>query len=251
MEKHHSHHHATHWNSFWFGFMVALATVLTCLLILTITEHISFDVRKDPSYKKTERTISDENTDSAQSLTQVVTELELDATEIHNCVLNKTYAEKVVGDTESGTKAGVKGTPHSFVLIDEAIYEIPGNYEGDGIREFFDDLLASKKPKAKDISSKTDLAPVSENDWKRGKDDARITVIIYSDMDCPYCKTFHATVSNMMPDYSDTVRWVFRHMPVDTLHPNAREKAETAECIGKIGGSEKFWAFLDIMYTQK
>lgn len=248
MEKQHTHHHTTHWNSFWFGFMVALATVLTCLLILTITDHISFDAPQKHIDLSRQESIPAE-TDASPSITNIITSLDLNADEIKKCVIEKKYTDKVQQNIDSGTQANVKGTPHSFVLIDQSVYEIPGAYEEKGMREFFDDLLAGKDPKAKDLRAERNVTPVTENDWSTGNPAARITVVMYSDMDCPYCKKFHASAQSIMNDYPD-IRWVFRHMPIDALHPQAREKAETAECVGAIGGTEKFWSFLDIMYQQ-
>jgi protein-disulfide isomerase len=242
--------HTTHWPSFWHGFTVALAVILFGLLGLTITDHLSFDApQKNPG--ETTKKTSPEKKDTTQSLEEAITSLGLDAEKIRTCVSEKTYADKVQSDSDSGTRSGVKGTPHSFVLIDQAIYEIPGAYDEKGMRTFFDDLLAGKNPKAKDISGTTELTPIADNDWTYGKNDARITVIMYSDMDCPYCKKFHTSISHIIPDYPDTIRWVFRHMPIDASHPHAREKAETAECVGAIGGKDKFWKFLDLMYAQK
>jgi protein-disulfide isomerase len=240
----------THWHSFWFGFMCALAIVLFALLIFTVTDRITF---KNISSKKAPiaKTTTEEGAEQPlTSLTAVVESLGLNAAEIQQCAQNDEFAQEVENDIASGTAAGVKGTPHSFVLIDNAVYEIPGAYEESGMREFFDDLLAGNEPRATDISATTELAPVDESDWIRGSDDARITVIEYSDIDCPYCKQFHTAITNMMEDYRDDVRWVFRHMPIDALHPTAREKAETAECIGASAGAEKFWEYIDRIFHE-
>lgn len=241
----------THWHSFWFGFMCALATVLFALLVFTVTEKITFnqitsqkkakvtDVAQEPSEK-----IAD------ASLEDLAANLEISREEFTTCMTERRHEQIVQDNIDSGTKAGVKGTPHSFVLIDDAIYEIPGAYDEAGMREFFDDLLAGNDPRATDVSAERDVEPVGETDWIIGNEDARITVIEYSDIDCPYCKSFHASISNMRTDYVDDVRWVFRHMPVDGLHPNAREKAEAAECVGEIGGGVSFWQYIDTLFEQ-
>lgn len=171
--------------------------------------------------------------------------LNISSTDVTLCVEEKRFDGKIQSDIDSALAAKVKGTPHSYVMIDDALYEIPGAYEEKGMREFFDDLLAQKTPRATDISDKTTVTPVSADDRIIGPDNARITIITYSDLDCPHCKKFHAAITNIQPDYANTIRLVFRHMPVVASHPDARIKAEIAECIGLLWGNEGFWAFID------
>ena len=239
----------THWHSFWFGFMCALAVVLFFLLIGTVTNRISFNdtPAKKVAIKKTAKIEGGETTPTPKSLLTIVESLDVPMDEFNICMDEGRYAEAVKDDVTSGQLAGVKGTPHSFVLIDDAIYEIPGAVDEAGVREFFDDLLASNDPRAENLSDTITLASVDKDDWMRGSDNARITVIEYTDVDCPFCKKFHESTANIMSDYSNDVKWVFRHMPSDGLHPDARKKAEAAECIGQISGPETFWQYIDTL----
>ncbi len=231
--------------------MCALAVTLCALLICTITEKITF---KNLSAKTvtpsavTHETTEETDAPAHQSLQELAASLEIDTEQFTQCMEERRHKDVVQGNIDSGEKAGVKGTPHSFVLIDDAIYEIPGAYEEAGMREFFDDLLAGNEPRATDVSAERDVAPVTDDDWIIGEETARITVIEYSDIDCPYCKKFHKSTANMRADYADDVRWVFRHMPIDGLHPGAREKAEAAECVGEIGGGISFWKYIDTLF---
>ncbi len=252
----HQKTYKTHWHSFWFGFMCALATVLFVLLLFTVTNKITFHYTKtkhisakDVAQEHTANTDDDGATQT--SLEDLAVELDISREKFTTCMSERRHKDVVQHHIDTATQAGVKGTPHSFVLIDNAIYEIPGAYEEAGMREFFDDLLAGRDPRAEDVSAKREVAPVDDNDWIIGDDNARITIIEYSDIDCPFCKKFHASTANMRADYADDVRWVFRHMPVDGLHPQARTKAEAAECVGEIGGGVAFWQYLDKLYTQK
>ncbi len=242
----------THWHSFWFGFMSALSIMLFFLLIGTVTERISFGTTspKKTSIEKSTETTTTNTSLSSKSFEQFIQDNNIDKEKFDTCLADRQHKKNVQNDIDSGKLAGVKGTPHSFVLIDDAIYEIPGAVTEKGMREFFDDLLAGNDPRAKDISSTTNLAPVDKSDWIRGRDNARITVIEYSDLDCPFCKEFHKSVINIMKDYSKDVRWVFRHMPVDELHPDARTKAEASECIGELGGADAFWKYIDTLLKQ-
>lgn len=87
------------------------------------------------------------------------------------------------------------------------------------------------------------LAEVTQDDHVRGKFDAPITVVEFSDFQCPYCARFHPTMQRVMADYGDKVRWVYKHFPLD-FHPNARPAALAAECVAE-QKPEKFWEFTD------
>lgn len=241
----------THWHSFWFGFMTALSCVLCVILFCVITERMIFVDQKTENKESEPVTEKEQETpQKSMSLTSIIQSLNIDPTEVEKCVADGSFAQKVQDDIDSGKKAGAQGTPHSFVMFNDALYEIPGAYDEIGMREFFDDLLANQKPKAINIKSTTKLAPITAQDHIMGKENAKITVVMYSDMDCPYCKSFHTSVTNIMPDYTESIRWVFRHMPIDASHPDAREKAETAECVASLSDDEHFWSFIADIFAQ-
>ncbi len=81
-----------------------------------------------------------------------------------------------------------------------------------------------------------------KKDHIRGNAKAKVTLIEFSDMDCPFCQRFHDSMNKIIENYGDDVRWVYRHFPLDSLHPNARPKAIASECAAEQG---KFWEFTD------
>ena len=89
---------------------------------------------------------------------------------------------------------------------------------------------------------------VTADDYIRGNPNAPITIVEYSDLECPFCKRFHSTVQQALAEYGDQVRWVYKHFPLDAIHSKADKEAEAAECAGELGGSEKFWAYVDRVY---
>ncbi len=97
-------------------------------------------------------------------------------------------------------------------------------------------------------SSKINFRPVSVNDHIRGDINAPVKIIEYSDTECPFCKTFHSTLKQIVSDYQGKVAWVYRHFPLDQLHPKARKEAEATECAFELGGNEKFWAYIDRLF---
>ena len=90
---------------------------------------------------------------------------------------------------------------------------------------------------------------VKEDDYIRGNANAPVTLIEYSDLECPYCKSFHPAMEQLLQEYDGQVRWVYRHFPL-SFHANAQKEAEAAECIGKLGGSDKFWQFVDTIFER-
>lgn len=84
-----------------------------------------------------------------------------------------------------------------------------------------------------------------KTDHIRGADSAKVTIIEYSDLECPFCKRFHPTMLQVMKDYPTDVRWVYRHFPLETLHAQALAESNAAECAGEQG---KFWEFIDKIY---
>lgn len=89
------------------------------------------------------------------------------------------------------------------------------------------------------------VRPVTEEDHVRGAQNASITLIEYSDLECPFCKRFHPTLQQVLTEYPNDVRWVYRHFPLETLHQQARAEAVAVECAGEHG---KFWELTDLIY---
>lgn len=87
-------------------------------------------------------------------------------------------------------------------------------------------------------------------DYILGNPNAPIKVVEYSDLECPFCKTFHTTMHQIMEYYGDggQVAWVFRNFPLAQLHSKAPREAAAAECAGEQGGSEAFFKFVDRVF---
>lgn len=98
-------------------------------------------------------------------------------------------------------------------------------------------------------SSRLDkLAPVNSQDHIRGDPNAPVKIVEYSDFECPFCKRLHLTMKQIMSEYGDSgqVAWIYRHFPIDEIHPvKARKEAIASECANELGGNDAFWAFAD------
>src|SRR5690606_11545460 len=69
----------------------------------------------------------------------------------------------------------------------------------------------------------------------RGPPDAPITLVEFSDYQCPYCKSAEKIVAEVLDRYPTQVRLVYRHFPLDNIHPQARGAAEAAACAEEQG----------------
>jgi predicted DsbA family dithiol-disulfide isomerase len=79
----------------------------------------------------------------------------------------------------------------------------------------------------------------------RGNAKAPVTIVEFSDFQCPYCVRARPTANRVREVYGDKVRWVFRHFPLD-FHAQAEKAGEAAACAGEQG---KFWEMHDRLWV--
>lgn len=95
------------------------------------------------------------------------------------------------------------------------------------------------------------VRPVSKtHDHIYGNSDAIISLIEYSDFECPFCKRFHPTARKIVETYEGKVNWVYRHFPLNFHNPGAKKEAEASECANALGGNEAFWKYADLIYER-
>lgn len=80
-----------------------------------------------------------------------------------------------------------------------------------------------------------------------GPSDAPITLIEFSDYECPFCQKWHVEVfSKLREKYGDKIRFVYRDFPLYGMHPNAASAAESAHCAGE---QDLYWEFQHLLFT--
>jgi len=89
--------------------------------------------------------------------------------------------------------------------------------------------------------------PLNDADHVLGNRNSRLLFIVYSDLECPFCKLFHPTTKQILEEYKDNLALVYRHFPLD-IHPKARKEAEATECAQDSGGPSDFWKFVDKIF---
>ncbi|GAB3878843.1 Na+/H+ antiporter NhaA [Kibdelosporangium lantanae] len=97
-------------------------------------------------------------------------------------------------------------------------------------------------------TSLVDLTPeVTDRDHLRGPERAPVTIVEYGDFECPYCGLAEPVVRELLADFGD-VRYVWRHLPLSDVHPQARLAAQAAEAAAD---QDAFWEMHDLLLTRQ
>jgi protein-disulfide isomerase len=154
------------------------------------------------------------------------------------CLDADKYAAEIQSETQEGGAIGVQGTPATFING----YLLSGAMPYQVIKNVIDDLLAGKEPFIDNYADlglesgtlqKAEMPDLSDAVW-RGEEKATVSLVEYSDFECPYCARFAPTVEQALTDYAGKVRFTFRHFPL-SFHTNAQKAAEAFECAKEQG----------------
>ncbi len=80
----------------------------------------------------------------------------------------------------------------------------------------------------------------------KGPDDAVVTIVEFSDFQCPFCQRVTPTIDQILAKYPTQVRFVYRNLPLSNIHPRAQAAAEAAACAGNQGN---FWDYHDLIFA--
>lgn len=161
----------------------------------------------------------------------------LDETKFQNCLDSKKYSSRVDRDLNEGNTAGVNGTPTSFVNNTAVSGALPYAQ----IKSAIDAAISGTK-------GTVAVPEVKKDDHVRGAKNPKVYVVEYSDFECPFCKQFHPSLQQALTEYKDQVAVVYRHFPLESIHPSARALAEGSECAAEIGGEDAFWQYHDQVF---
>lgn len=81
-----------------------------------------------------------------------------------------------------------------------------------------------------------------------GKKDAKVTVVEFSDFQCPYCSKGAKIVQKLKKEYGNKIQFAFKHFPLENIHPQARPASEASMCANE-QGSDKFWSYHDKLFA--
>jgi protein-disulfide isomerase len=83
-----------------------------------------------------------------------------------------------------------------------------------------------------------------------GDPNAPISLIEYSDFECPFCKHFQPTPKEVVDASGGAVNWVYRHFPLGMHNPGSEKEAEASECANSLGGNNTFWRYANTIYAR-
>ncbi|MBL8955839.1 MAG: thioredoxin domain-containing protein [Myxococcaceae bacterium] len=119
--------------------------------------------------------------------------------------------------------------------------------KGTLVRALFDDLKKQANVEVLLAAPKKPKKEVEAKGPSRGPESAKVTIVEFSDFQCPFCSKAHDVVEEVMAAYPGKVRLVFRHFPLD-FHQQAPKAAEASLCANEQG---KFWEYHDVLFKNQ
>lgn len=171
--------------------------------------------------------------------------------EVLKCEFDKTYDSSIQADMDNFVITGGRGTPWTIVVDNQTgdYFPINGALPASEILRLVENGFSDAEFDDEAREMLANVTPVTVDDYYRGPDNPRYTFIEYSDFDCPFCARFHESMIEVMATTSD-VGWVYRHFPLEQIHPDARGVANVAECVGENGtNDDAFWEFTDAYFS--
>ena len=156
----------------------------------------------------------------------------------------RTVPEEEVDQFIQANKSRLKGDPVSVRS------QVRAHLEGREIKARRDALVRSLRERAA-IEINFEPPPVyraavaTDGFPTRGSATAPVTIVEFSDFHCPYCRLTQSALAEVLSKYAGKVKLVYRHFPLDGLHPDARKAAEAAHCAADQG---KFWEYQDRLF---
>ena len=151
-------------------------------------------------------------------------------------VASLAFSGERLDEARLGVLATVIFAPVVAWLATRALRLLPTTVRARQIGRTADDIL--------DLAA--DVA--AERDHIRGSDDAPVTLVEYGDFECPYCGQAERVIRELLSEHGDDVRYVWRHLPLSDVHPDAQLAAEGSEAAAAQG---KFWDMYDTLLAHQ
>ncbi len=190
--------------------------------------------------------------------------LGLDAKKLDDAMKNHKWKKMIDDDNSLSQSLQASGTPHFFIngrrlvgaqpfekfksIIDEEITKASALLaKGTPQKDLYDTLLkaASDGP----AMEKKPMPSITGAPWKGAKN-AKVTVVEFSDFQCPFCSRVEDSVNEVMKNYGDKIKFVWRNLPLP-MHPDAPLAAEASMEVYKQKGSDGFWKMHDTLYSNQ
>jgi len=231
--------------------------VITLFLVFMIVKVISLEKKLGTTSTGTVPQVQQESPLSVPNLKKYAKELKLNTGKFNKCLDSGEKKTLVDKDVAYGQSLGVQGTPGFFIngqflagafpfaLFKEIIdKQIAGTSSSD-CTTYSTDLqkyCSDPQNKAFDpVAKETDV----KNMIAIGPENAKVTIVEFSDFECPFCVRAYPTVKQILSEYKNDVKLYYKQFPLNNIHPNAQKTAEASLCAEDQG---KFWEWHDKIF---
>lgn len=183
--------------------------------------------------------------------------VKLNGNKIVTCMNSGEKSAQVQKDQQEGEAIGVQGTPAFYIngrffggafplsIFKEVIDKELNGTGSDEVTDYSQTLQTYSQrgafnPKAVKITLGD--APVV------GASNAKVTIVEYSDFQCPFCSQVEPTLKQILSEYEGKVKLAYKHFPLQSIHPHAQKTAEASECAKDQG---KFWEFHQALFSSQ
>jgi Na+/H+ antiporter NhaA len=146
------------------------------------------------------------------------------------------FSGQELDEARLGALASVVLAPVVAWVVLRVVRQLPRSMRARQVARTAEDIL--------DLSDDVD----PERDHIRGPDGAPVTLVEYGDFECTYCGQAEVVIRELLTSFGDDVRYVWRHLPLNDVHPNAQLAAEAAEAAAAQGA---FWDIYDILLSHQ
>jgi protein-disulfide isomerase len=197
-------------------------------------------------------------------LDKVASDLGLSMDKFHAALKDHKYKKDIDADSEMGDDVQASGTPHFFVngrrlvgaqpfekfqpIIDEELKKFDDQKGKVAAKDYYDSIM--KDAKGPPEPEKKVQPPVPAGSPWKGNQNAKVVIMEWSDFQCPFCGRVEGTVGEVMKNYGDKVKFVWRDKPLP-MHPNAPLAGEFAREALKQKGPDGFWKAHDKMMANQ
>lgn len=158
------------------------------------------------------------------------------------CTPSADQLKKAVEKDPSIVFAAIEKDPEQFI---EVVNKAARDAQAKGAEK-----AAADESKKRDEEFANPLKPeIEEGRAMKGPADAKITIVEYSDFECPYCSRGFQTMQEVQKAYPGQIRFVFKHLPLD-FHPKAMPAAKYFEAVAR-QGAEKAYKYHDIIFENQ
>jgi len=230
--------------------VITLFLVFMTVKVMTLEKKLATGGTTAPQVQK-------ESPLSVLNLKKYAKELGLNTGKFNKCLDSNEKKTLVDNDVKFGASVGVQGTPGFFIngqflagafpfqffkeIIDK---QIAGTSSSDCTAYSTDLQKYCSDPQNKvfdPASKEVDITNTPSTGAKNGK----VTIVEFSDFECPFCVRAYPTVKQILSEYKNDVKLYFKQFPLTNIHPNAQKAAEASLCAADQG---KFWEWHDKIF---